>query len=164
MVGRIGHGHDPAGAEGDIPGPPKLAGPKHAAAQSIRSVRSELIGERAVGVEHLDAVVSRVGHGHDPAGAEGDAVGAKKLAGARSIRSELIGERGVGIEHLDAIVFKVGHGHDPAGAEGDVAGPTKLAGARSIRSEHEEHGRLSADSVCGRQPQRNHCGNPNDNS
>ena len=35
----------------------------------------DLVVERAVGVEDLDAVVALVGHGHDPAGAEVDATG-----------------------------------------------------------------------------------------
>ena len=43
---------------------------------------SDRIGKRAVGVEDLDAVGISVGHGHDPAGAEGDALGPIELAGA----------------------------------------------------------------------------------
>ena len=47
----------------------------------------DLIGERAVGVEDLDAVVVGVGHGNDAAGAEGYAFGSIELAGARPRRS-----------------------------------------------------------------------------
>ena len=81
-------------------------------------------------MEHLDAIVATVDHGHDPTRAEGDVAGTihtvvvvmntTKLPLPRPPRSELICERGVGVEHLDALISLIGHGHDPTRAEGDV--------------------------------------------
>ena len=72
VVVSIGHGHDPAGAEGGDARHVKLAG---ATSLSIPAgaIPPYLIGERAVGVEHLDAIAERIGRGHDPARAEGAA-------------------------------------------------------------------------------------------
>ena len=73
-----GHGQDPAGAEGDTAWITKLAGARWGRRYlaygqiSVIYIRSDMICERAVGMEHLDAVVATIGHGHDPAGAEGD--------------------------------------------------------------------------------------------
>ena len=44
-------------------------------------------------MEHLDAVVSGIGHGHDLAGAEGDVEGTTKLAGILHIRAKLKSKR-----------------------------------------------------------------------
>ena len=89
----------------------------------VNRPQSEPEVERAVGVEDLDAVVMIVGHGHDPAGAEGDELRLSKLAVALSTRSgsDLIGKRAVGMEDIDVMVALVDYGHDPAGAEGNAA-------------------------------------------
>ena len=165
FAGGTGHGHDPAGAEGDVVAKVLIVG---IGAQ----IPCDPIGKRAVGMEHLDATL-QTGHGHDPAGAEGDAHNVDKLAGALSrsapsgaIPPYLIGERAVGVEHLDASIQCVGHGHDPAGAEGDACNVAKLACAISIRSADliGKRGRLRADGMRGRQPRRGNGCDPDDNA
>ena len=124
VVVGVGHGHDSAGAEVDAVGKAKLAVEDTGLAEAPPPLRPDLVGERAVGVEHLDArivIAPQLAHGHDPAGAEVDAGGIEKLAGAPPLRSKPMGKRAVGVEHADAVVVPR-HGQYPAGAEGDYAG------------------------------------------
>ena len=82
-------------------------------------------------MEHLDAAVVRVGHGHDPTRANIDIYWTIKLAGAPT-RPDHKCERTVGIEHLDAAIALVRHGHEPAGTNGDIHRAFKLAEIRSM--------------------------------
>ena len=142
-VDHVGHGHDPAWAEGYACNVSKLAG-----AISIRS--ADLIGkcgrlgtDRKRGrqpqlkPEHLDAGIAHVSDDKRPAWAKCHALGPIELARALPRRPQRKGIRAVGMEHLDAVVSRVGHGHDPAGANGNAAGPGKLAVACPQRSELE---------------------------
>ena len=73
--------------------------------------RCELVGERAVGAEHLDAVVARVGDGDRAAQRPPcDGSGPVELPVARAIRSETDAEHSVRPKHLHAVVARVGDG------------------------------------------------------
>ena len=135
VVEAVGHGHDPAGAEVDAGGRIKLAGVSLASDMAVGFHCSEMVCERAVGMEDLDAVVEAVGHGHGSVGAEGYVVGAveRTRAIAPPRRSEPIVERAVGVEDLDGIGAVVGHGHDPAGAEGCMDRNYKFGRGQFIR-------------------------------
>ena len=89
----VGYGDLPGRADGDAARPVKLP--------VSRAARSKAKGERAVGVEHLDAVVSGVGHGDLPGRADGDAEGAAKFSVARAVGTEPKGEGAVGAEDVD---------------------------------------------------------------
>ena len=98
-------------------------------------------------MEHLDAVVLRVGHGD--AGAVGRPgrgrdphelprrIAERRAAG--DVGAERIRERAVaGVEHLDAAVAALGRGDERAvGRPGGRLRATQLAGAVAVRSDHQ---------------------------
>ena len=76
-------------------------------------------------------MISRVGHGNDPAGAKGGAAGDMELAVSRpgpeckgkwNIYRRRIGRR---VEHLDAAVVIVGHCNCSVGAKVDAGRQTE---------------------------------------
>ena len=73
--------------------------------------RPELANKAAVGAEHLDAVVARVGDGDQVARRRPcRRQGIPELAVGAASRPELANEAAVGAEHLDAVVARVGDG------------------------------------------------------
>ena len=187
VLARVGHGQDPAGAEVDADRFVKLARAKIVRVETsvaggvvvavvVVILRSQLIGKRAVGVEHHDVAVPAAGHGQDAARAEGDAFRAVKhdvvlllfllmrsglvavvvvvvvVVVILLLRYDLIGKRAVGVVHHDAVLVKVGHGQYPAGAEGDAANTGKIAGDYPVLELESKHGPLRYRRGRGRPP------------
>ena len=114
-----------------------------------RRGRPELEGERAVGrVEHLHAVVARVGDGeHAAVRRPGHGARIPELAVGAAARPELANEAAVGAEHLHAVVARVGDGEHvarwrpcrrqgiPELAVGAAARP-ELANEAAVGAEH----------------------------
>ena len=133
--GRLGAG---AGVVGDGEGAVKLP--------VARAVGPELEGKRAVGVEHLYAVVAVVGDRDHSRRGERDAGGLGELPPACSDGSKRMGERAVGVEHQNAVVNVVGDGDHsrPGNGHGRRAGKPRAAravgpeleGKRAVGVEH----------------------------
>ena len=95
VVGAVGHGHDPAGAEVDAGSCIKLALAISRVVQTATTTLPDPIGgDRAVGGEDVDVVAGQVGHGHDPAGAECNRKWQGKIAIIQSILRKLKGKYG----------------------------------------------------------------------
>ena len=133
VVAPIGDGDLAGGAKGDAGRPGEMRGARAIGAEHIARravgmdepaaavadadhggpIRPELVRERAVGVEHLDAVVARVGDKNTiaPGASPVNALRRQELPGAGAVGAELAHQpipKQVQIDRLDSVVARVG--------------------------------------------------------
>ena len=148
VVARVGHG-DAVARRGIVDGTGIVKLPVAVAGRAELECKLDEMAAQArlIIVEHLDAVVARVGHGDAVAvPRKGGGTRAVELPVAVAGRAERKGERAVDVEHLHAVVARVGHGDHAVRRNGNafrrrelpvaVAGRAECKGWNAARMEH----------------------------
>ena len=100
------------------------------------AARAELEHGRAVGLQHLHAIVARVGDGKQAVARDCHALRRCKLAGGGALLPEHESRRAVDVENVDAMVARVGNGDQVAlRRERDGRGACKLPDGGALRPE-----------------------------